>query len=96
MLPDPTRLCSGNTYIPYEYQRKALTPEQAQNYRTINVKYARYFNGELTDIVTDRFFFNRMHFESCLHHWNSLAASMGRTPSPFDGKFYKWEYKEVA
>jgi hypothetical protein len=96
MLKDPTRLPSGNTYIPYEYRRKALTATQASFYNCINIKFARFFNGEMTEIVTDRWFFNRIHFEVWLDHVNSLGASMARTPNLIDGKFYKWEYKEVA
>ena len=96
MKPDPCRLPSGNLYVPYEYQRRGLTKVEADNYRCLNIYYARFFNGELTDTVTDRFFFNRMHFEGCLKRWNDLGDSMARTPSPVDGKIYHWSYREIS
>lgn len=92
----PCLLASGNFSVPYEYRQRGLTKVEADNYRCHNFYYARFFNGELTDTVTDRWFFNRMHFEGCLSRWNALGDSMARTPNPLDGKIYHWSYREVA
>lgn len=96
MRKDPCLMPSGNISIPYEYRRKGLTKDQADNYRCHNIHYEQLFNGVVTNVVTDRWFFNRMHFEICLANWNALGDSMARTPSPLDGMIYHWSYREVA
>lgn len=92
----PMRLPSGNISIPYEWQAKPITGENVKNFRCINIHYCRMFNGQVTDIIRDRWFFNRTHFEGCLKHWNSLGESMARKPNPIDGKTYHWQYREIV
>ena len=91
----PTMLLSGNVSIPYEWRQTPLKGEQATMFNCRNIHYCRVFNGQVSDVITDRWFFNEAQFNSCLNHWNRLGDSMSKKPSPIDNQIYHWQYYRI-
>lgn len=72
--------------------------EQAEFYnmkRMLNIHYIQKCNGRIINVVSDRWFFNRVHFQVCLDNWNALGRQMAKSPCPFSGMVNMWSYEET-